>query len=193
MEISVKLSNQSMRESLSPAQKDALAFKAYADFVVEDMRFLKLSYLQSQIESFFPITDEKFKKLKDDISMEIKNGIFGQDSSPMLRSLGLDLPHDDASILFHMENDIQNQFVLGHPDQKLLHDFYVYIAQQLHKIKTIIIPSILDNAFQWDPQRNTAVTYGNLASKLYVDGTTEIENRSINRIFWDFWSPSTSN
>ena len=45
------------------------------------MRLLKLTYLQSQIESFFPISDEKFKKLKDDISLEIKNNIFGQDLS----------------------------------------------------------------------------------------------------------------
>ena len=165
MGISSAFPNQSKWESLSPEQHEACVLKAYSDLVVQNMRLLKLTYLQSQIESFFPITYEKFKKLKDDISLEIKNDTFGQDSSPFLHLLG----RDDASILFDVEDGIQNQLKSCHPDHKLLHDFHVSIAQHLHKSKMTVIPSIMDTTLQWDPQRNIAIRYGVLTGKIIND------------------------
>ena len=87
-----------------------------------------------------------------------------------------------------MDEDIQRKFILAHPDHKLFHDLYVYIAQQLHKIKMTSIPNIMDDAMLWDPQRNIAIRYGDLAGKLYVSGSTNADNASIPRILWNFFT-----
>ena len=95
-------------------------------------------------------------------------------------SLVHSLGENDGSILFDMKDGIQNQLNLGHPNHKLLHEFYVSIAQHLHKIKMTGIPSIMDTILQWDPQPNITIRYGGLTGKLFEDESKEY----IPRIFW---------
>jgi len=124
------------------------------------MKQFKLSYLLSIIEALLPYLKVNNASTSTGITNRTSAG---QRAVPLVR-----LP---ASNIFQrrlteLELRVQRELVCAQPNQKLLQGLHKYIAQQLHHIETIKIPSVLKESKQWDPQRSIAIVFGDFARRL---------------------------